>query len=252
MAEPSSIDKHSNPAPVKKGSRKAIILIALLVMLAGGGGIVSYYWYMGQRFVSTEDSRLAANVVAVSPEIAGRILSWNIREGDIVRAGDIIGRQDLGAALTNAAINPQSLVNLGGVMAEKAQFKAPINGQVIQSNAIIGQMAAPGQSLAIIADTDNLYVSANIKEDVIQKIHVGEEVEVKVDAFPDRTFRGQVENIGRATASTFSLLGSASSSGNFTKVAQVIPIRIHLSATDGAALMVGMNTSIRITVDQTK
>jgi multidrug resistance efflux pump len=186
--------------------------------------------------------------VPVTPEIAGRILEWQVREGDRVTAGDIIGRQDLGTSLTSAAINPTSMANLGGVLAEKAQFKAPISGQVIQSTAQVGQMVSPGVTLAVIADTDSLYVSSNIKEGEIGLVKLGQEVLVKVDAFPDRTFRGQVENIGRATVATFSLLGGGSSSGNFTKVTQVIPVKIHLFDTGGTGLMVGMNATIRISI----
>jgi multidrug resistance efflux pump len=79
-------------------------------------------------------------------------------------------------------------------------------------------------------------------------VKLGQEVLVKVDAFPDKSFRGQVENIGRATASTFSLLPASNSGGNFTKVTQVIPVKIHLFDTGSAGLMVGMNAAIRISL----
>ena len=228
-----------------------MIFAALLVFVLIGVGIVGFYWYQGAHYISTEDARVAANVVSVTPEISGRILAWTVREGDRVQAGDIIGRQDLGATMTSAAINPQTMANIGGILAEKAQFKAPITGQVVQSSAVVGQMVSPGVSLAVIADTDNLYVSSNIKEEEIGKVRIGQEVEVHLDAFPERGFRGQVETVGRATASTFSLLPSQNSGGNFTKVSQVIPVKIHLFDTSGSGLMVGMNASFRISIGGT-
>ncbi len=222
------------------------MISALSAIAAGTLGIVGYYAYEGANYVKTDDARVAANTVFITPEITGRILEWNIREGDLVKVDDVLGRQDMGAIMTSAAINPNTMAAAGGIIAEKAQFKSPIAGQVIQSSAVVGQMAAPGTSLAVIADVSNLYVSANIKEDQVGRVKVGEDVDVKIDALPGMVFRGQIESMSRATASTFSLISTQNSSGNYTKVTQVIPVKIHLLATGGAQLMVGMNADIRI------
>lgn len=231
-----------------KTSRRAIIFMALGFFVIAVLGIVGYYWVEGIFYVSTDDARVGANTVAINPEINGRILEWQVHEGDMVQTGDLLGRQDLATVLTNATINPQTMTNTGGVMAEKAQFKAPISGQIIQSNAVVGQMASPGQTLAVIADTDHIYVSANIKEEEIHKVHIGQEVDVSIDALPGQVFRGQVQSLDRATASTFSLLPSQNSSGNYTKVSQIIAIKIHLVDTGTESLLIGMNAGIRIHV----
>jgi len=227
-------------------SRKNIIIIVLIIIVAGGVGIIGYYGYQNAHYVSTDNARVAADVVQVSPEIPGNLLSWNIREGDVVTSGEILGRQDLQAALSTGALNPSSIGNVGAVIAQKALITSPISGLVIKSNAVVGEMAAPGNVLAIIADTAKMYVSADIKEGNFSRIHIGEIVDVNIDAYPGRTFAGRVENIGRATASTFSLLPSQNDSGNFTKVTQVIPIKVHLLNTAGVHLMVGMSANIRI------
>ena len=72
-----------------------------------------------------------------------------------------------------------------------------------------------------------------------------------MDAFPGRTFHGRVQTIGRATASTFSLLPAQNSGGNYTKVVQVIPIKVSILDQGDARLMVGMNASIRIAINET-
>ncbi len=230
--------------------RRTVIAIVIAVALLGVLGIVGYYWYEGAHYVSTEDARVAADTVTVTPEISGKLLEWQVREGDTVKAGDVIGQQDLGSALTYGitlgAINPQSMTSVAGMMADKSEIKAPITGQVIQSSAVVGEMAASGMSLAVIADTANLYVSANIKEGAIRSVHPGELVDVRIDAYPGRDFQGRVENLGRATTSTFSLLPSQNDSGNYTKVTQVIPVKIHLLETGDAQLMAGMNATVKI------
>ncbi len=227
-------------------SRRSVILIVLGVAVLSALGIGGFYWYRGSRFVLTDDARVAANVVSVSPEIAGRLLEWRVQEGDRVSAGDVLGRQDLGAALSSGALSPQTLGQVAGVVAEKAVLKAPISGQVILSTAVVGEMAAPGLSLAVIADTGSLYISANIKEGDIAEVRIGQPVDVSIDAFRGQRFHGRVASIGRATASTFSLLPASTGSGNYTKVVQVVPIKISLMDQGDARLMIGMNAAVRI------
>jgi multidrug resistance efflux pump len=230
-------------------SRKTVIIVILAVAVAAGLGIVGYYWYQGSRFVSTDDARIASNVVAVSPEILGKVVEWRVKEGDAVQKDDILGRQDLGSALTSGALNPQNMGAVAGVVAEKAVLKAPIAGQVILSTAVVGEMAAPGMSLAVIADTDGLYVSANIKEGDIARVKIGQSVEVSIDAFGGKRFHGRVETIGRATSSTFSLLPAQSGSGNYTKVIQVIPVKVNVIDQGDSRFMIGMNAAIKIHVN---
>lgn len=227
-------------------SRKNIIIIALVVIVIGGGAIIGYYAYQGAHYVTTDNARVAADVVQVSPEIAGNLLSWNVKEGDYVTAGQILGRQDLQAALSSSALSPASLGSIGAVLAQKALLTSPISGQVIQSNAVVGEMVTPGTILAVIADTADTYISAEIKETNIAKVQDGQVVDVYVDAFPGVTFPGRVDSIGRATASTFSLLPAQNDTGNFTKVTQVVPIKIHLLRTFGDRIMIGMNATVRI------
>ncbi len=230
-------------------SRKTVIILVAAIAVVALGAIVGYYWYQGYRYVATDDSRVAANVVSVSPEIAGTILEWRVKEGDMVQKDDILGRQDLGAALTSGALNPQAMGSVAGVVAEKAVLRAPIAGQVILSTAVVGEMATPGMSLAVIADTDGLYISANIKEGDIARVKIGLPVDIWVDAFHGRLFHGRVETIGRATSSTFSLLPAQNSGGNYTKVVQVIPIKVSILDQGSARLMIGMNAFIKIHVN---
>lgn len=229
-------------------SRNTIIVIVIAIALAVGAGIGGYYWYQGSRYVSTDDARVASNVVSVSPEIVGKVIEWRVKEGDMVQKDDILGRQDLGSALTSGALNPQTMGSVAGVVAEKAVLKAPISGQVILSTAVVGQMAAPGMSLAVIADIEGLYVSANVKEGDIARLKIGQSVDIAIDAFHGRRFHGRVETIGRATASTFSLLPAQSGGGNYTKVIQVIPTKLSIMDAGDARIMIGMNASVKVHV----
>jgi multidrug resistance efflux pump len=234
-------------------SRKQIIILVIAIVVVVVAAIAGWYWYQGAHYVATNDARVSADLVSISPEIVGKLLEWRIKEGDMVAKDDVLGRQDLESALTSGALNPQAMGSVAAVVAEKAVLKSPINGQVILSTAVVGEMAAPGMSLAIIADTDDLYFGANIEEGEIARVKIGQPVDVSVDAFHGRVFHGRVMTIGRATLSTFSLLPAQnrSNEGNYTKVVQVIPIKVSILDQGDARLMVGMNATIRISVNET-
>jgi multidrug resistance efflux pump len=58
-----------------------------------------------------------------------------------------------------------------------------------------------------------------------------------------------VETIGRATSSTFSLLPMQNGGGNYTKVVQVIPIKVTVIDQGDARFMIGMNAFIKIHIN---
>lgn len=224
----------------------AIVAFVLFLALLGAGAIAGYYYYEGINYVTTDDARVTADMVTVTPEIAGRLVEWNVKESDKVKAGQLLGRQDLGSVLTSSAVAPQALGSAAGVMASKAEIRAPISGEVIQTKAVVGALVSPGTPLAIVADTDHAYISANIKETKIERVKVGQRVDVKLDAYPGRVFSGRVASIGRATTSVFSLLPSQNSGENYIKVTQVIPVKIILIDAEGVKLMPGMNATVKI------
>ncbi|MDK2821485.1 MAG: hypothetical protein PWP31_1450 [Clostridia bacterium] len=222
-----------------------VVTLVLVLALIGGGSIFGYYYYQNANYVTTEDARVAADTVTITPQIPGKLITWKVEEGDFVKADQVMGRQDVEASLTSSTINSQVMSASAGIMAQKAAIRSPISGQVIQSKAVLGQMAAPGMTLAVVADVKNSYISANIKETVINRVKIGQVVDVEIDAFPDRVFSGRVESLGKATTSVFSLLPTQNANGNFTKVTQVIPVKIKLLDED-LDLSPGMSATVRI------
>lgn len=93
---------------------------------------------------------------------------------------------------------------------EHTSIRAPISGTIISKNATVGEIVAGPLSgggnvafptaIAEIADLGSLEVHAGIDEVDIGKIEVGQEVNISVDAFPDRTFKGTVKEIALMTS----------------------------------------------------
>jgi multidrug resistance efflux pump len=226
--------------------KKKVLLGLLILIVVVAGAIVFYYWDQGRRYVKTEDARISANIVTVSPLISGKITSLKVKEGDFVNAGDTLGWQETGTMASSSAVSTNNLNPVGSVTVGKADITAPISGQIIKLSAVQGQIVSPGQSLAVIADTQDLYVSANIEETAIEKVKVGQDVEISIDALQNKKVMGKVEEIGRATTSTFSVIPTQSSNGSFTKVIQLIPIKIRFPGINKLNLLPGMNAEIKI------
>ncbi len=234
---------------MKKLKKKTIVILAILVAaLAGAGGIIGYFSYQAEHFVSTENAQVTATMVTITPELSGRIAEWNIQEGEDVKAGQVLGRQDTGALMQSSALSTQTLAASADALMMRSEIKSPIDGRVIQSAAVRGQMAAPGSSLAIVADLTSISITANISETDIQKIQAGQKVLVDIDAFPGRHFHGFIQRTGMATGSMFSLIPANNASGNFSKVTQLIPVSIKLSDANDAALLPGMNATVSIAI----
>jgi membrane fusion protein (multidrug efflux system) len=73
---------------------------------------------------------------------------------------------------------------------------------------------------------NNFWVVANFKETQINRIQPGLPVDITVDAYPGRVFKGYVDSLSPASGATFALLPPENAAGNFTKVVQRIPIKI--------------------------
>ncbi len=232
--------------------RKLIIIGAILLAVALGGGIVFYYNYQNGHYVTTDDAQVSANMVTITPQIDGAITAWAVDVGDQVTKDEVVGTQETDTELSSmtgtSSLSPEAEQTARDTLASRASVKSPIDGKIIRTTVVEGQMASTSTSLAVVADTADAYVTANIKETDIGKIEVGQSVEIDIDAFSGESFSGTVENVGQATESTFSLLSTQNSTGNYTKVTQLVPVRITINNADGADLMPGMNATVKILV----
>ena len=120
---------------------------------------------------------------------------------------------------------------------------AAFDGIIDATFVDVGEYATPGTRLLMYHAPDAVWIDANVKETEFARIRVGSKARITVDAFPGRTFQGEVIGMGGAATSTLALLPSPNPSGNFTKVTQRLPIRVSIEA-EGVALRPGMMVEI--------
>ncbi|MBW4442042.1 MAG: HlyD family secretion protein [Plectolyngbya sp. WJT66-NPBG17] len=114
----------------------------------------------------------------------------------------------------------QAQLNLSYTM-----IKAPTTGRIGNKTVQVGQRIQPDQPLLAVVGGDS-WIVANFNETQLSKMQPGETVEIRIDAFSGKTFKGAVNSLSPASGSDFSLLPPDNATGNFTKVVQRIPVKV--------------------------
>lgn len=133
------------------------------------------------------------------------------------RAGVDVQRAQAAAA---AAAVDAARLDLG-----YTKIYAPVDGIVGKRGVELGQRVQPGQQLLSIVQVDDIWVTANFKENEIRHMHPGQSAAIHVDAF-DRDYQGYLDRMPAASAVTFSLLPPENATGNYVKVVQRLPVRL--------------------------
>ncbi len=209
--------------------RMIIMNVIILIILVGGGFTGYYYFNQAENYLSTDNAQISGQQVTIAAPANGKLINWKGNTGDTFAKDETIGTVEM--------IGDRGVTNM--------DIKAPADGTVVQTNAVKNTMVAAGTPLAISYDLDHLWVTANIEETELNDVKTGQDVDIYVDAFPNVTLNGKVQEIGLATAGTFSLLPKNNASGNYTKETQVIPVKISIDHY-GERLVPGMNVTVRI------
>ncbi|NDY42203.1 HlyD family efflux transporter periplasmic adaptor subunit [Dissulfurirhabdus thermomarina] len=125
-------------------------------------------------------------------------------------------------------------------------LKSPMDGRVAKRYLAAGAQASPKRAVFALVDPRDLYVVALLEENKLRGVTPGAPAVVRIDAFPGETYRGEVEAVLPASAATFALAPRDISAGEFTKVAQRIPVRIRLTGGDLSRLRVGLGGEVEI------
>ena len=129
----------------------------------------------------------------------------------------------------------QAKVNLG-----RTVIAAPVDGYVTQLTAAKGQYAAAGQALMMFVPRD-VWITANFKETQLNSLRPGQPVDIAIDAFPKRTFRGHVDSVQAGSGTAFSLLPAQNATGNYVKIVQRVPVKIVFDQPPDVLLGPGMS-----------
>jgi membrane fusion protein (multidrug efflux system) len=190
------------------------------------------------KFVTTQQKALSASASIDSARAAIKVIESESAQIEVLdRQIAVLDAQK--AALD--ARREQQHVDL-----DDREIRAAFDGVIDATFIEAGEHVAPGTRLIMYHDPAKVWVDANVKETEFRRLKLGSIASVRVDAYPDREFKGEVVRLGNAATSEFALLPSPNPSGNFTKVTQRLPVRLAIEQ-DAALLRPGM--MVEVTID---
>jgi membrane fusion protein (multidrug efflux system) len=102
---------------------------------------------------------------------------------------------------------------------------APQDGQITRRNVDLGTFAQAGEQVFYLV-TRNVWVVANYKETQLDRMRVGQRVDIKVDAYSDLHLSGHVESIQAGSGARFTAFPAENATGNFVKIVRRVPVKI--------------------------
>jgi len=147
----------------------------------------------------------------------------------------------------------QAAVQQARIDLSRTEIRAPVAGVVGARAVRPGQYVRPGATLMSIVPVGEAYVVANFKETQVARLSIGQSVEIRADAFGGETLTGRIESFAPATGAEFALIPVENAVGNFTKIAQRLPVRIAVDRSQplAAALRPGLSLEVKVDVRET-
>jgi membrane fusion protein (multidrug efflux system) len=136
-------------------------------------------------------------------------------------------------------------------------IRAPLDGVIGNRAVQTGDFVQTGQRLASLVPLNAVFINANFKETQLARLRPGQVAVIAVDALPEHSIHGVVESFSPASGAIFSLLPPDNATGNFTKIVQRLPVRIHVPLAvaregllrPGMSVVVSVNTKASAVAD---
>jgi membrane fusion protein (multidrug efflux system) len=174
---------------------------------------------------------------------------FEVTKNDVTVAQSRIGVTD--AALRKA--EAQIAVKKARIEQQKLKLSytkiySTSDGKIGKRNIDAGQFVQAGTPLFTIINDKDFWVVANFKETQLQHVKMGDEVEIKMDAYRDNAIKGKIVSISDATGAKFSLLPPDNATGNFVKVTQRVPVKIEIENAEKYKNILRAGMSVEVSV----
>ena len=198
-------------------------------------------------------------VLADSGAIAAEELSHARDDLSVAEAAVNSARQQL--STSSALVDDTVVSSHPEVMAAAADLRqayldharttlvAPVTGYVAKRTVQLGQRLQPGTATMAVIPLDQVWIDANFKETQLRDMRIGQPVEIETDLYGSSVkYSGTIDSLGAGTGSAFALLPAQNATGNWIKIVQRVPVRVHVNAEELAKhpLRVGLSTMVDV------
>ncbi|MGH6760256.1 MAG: HlyD family secretion protein [Phyllobacterium sp.] len=156
----------------------------------------------------------------------------------------IVSRQSLEASVQSA----EAAVHLAEIDLQNTRVTAPQAGKLGEVGVRLGQYVSAGTQLTSLVP-EKKWIVANFKETQLSGMKIGQPVTFTVDALHNARLTGHVQEFSPATGSEFSVLKADNATGNFTKVAQRLPVSILIDPDQPQAANLAPGMSVVVSID---
>ena len=169
-----------------------------------------------------------------------------------------LGSQKANAALidgSNLETNPEVALararrDQAAVNLKRTIIRSPVDGVIARRQIQLGQHVQPSLPLLSVVPVQDMYVNANFKEVQLQDVRPGQKVELTCDLYGEKVlFHGVVDGFNGGTGAAFALIPAQNATGNWIKVVQRLPVRIHLDAAELEAYPLRVGLSMTVNID---
>ncbi|HLI79627.1 MAG TPA: efflux RND transporter periplasmic adaptor subunit [Candidatus Binataceae bacterium] len=169
-----------------------------------------------------------------------------LRTSKVSQGSGIDGSADLAASMASAARRKLQLLGMEDSDIDKLiepsptiWMRAPISGTVVKNQALRGAAVNSGDVLYMLGTLDPIWITADLFEVDLARVHVGQELEAVTTAFPDETFTGAIARVSPnvdPTTHTLSIRCAVKNPG--LKLKPQMLARIKVITSTGHALVV--------------
>lgn len=190
-----------------------------------------------------------ARVDAAKADVIEAVAAKIQAEADLAKA-----QADLGAlGDENAQIRAaQAAVRTAELDLEFTEVKAPVDGYVTNLNLRLGSQGVANQPALALVDVNSYWVDGFFRETLVGDIREGDKAIVTLMTYPDTPLEGRVDSLGWGISQNdgstgFDLLPTVSPTFEWIRLAQRVPVRVHLTdVPDGIKLRVGTTASVLV------
>jgi multidrug resistance efflux pump len=213
------------PKTANRKINKPLLIGAALVILLAGLGIGGYLIYEGNFYYQTDNAKVDTTIYQLTANARGKLVKVYVSQGEEVKAGQVLARVDNGPYI-----------------------KSPIDGTVLDVKLQEGDFVTASDVVAVVANTSDIGIKANVEETDILKIHEGQSATVSLDAY-GQSFDGYVEEVDPVTSAKLSgAISSFTTSGTYTKITQLLSVKIKLLEDIDLADIIGTNATVKIRI----
>jgi multidrug resistance efflux pump len=163
------------------------------------------------------------------------------------RMDQVVATQGSAQAAYDQAVADVALAKLN---LERSEVRAAVNGIVTNMELRPGTYLTPGKGVMALLDSDTLHVQGYFEETKLQRIHLGDAVNVRLMG-SHHTLRGRVESIAagiedRDRSNGQNLLANVNPTFNWVRLAQRVPVRIALDRIERGELVAGATATVEV------